>query len=69
VNPRQGPVLSILPAMLRSLLLFPIQNPIQANGGKGTLDPVIWLWADNQMFLSLPVGLTPWATASVRRLR
>lgn len=39
VNPRQGRVLSMLPAMLLYLLFFLIQTSIKSNGGKGKLGP------------------------------
>lgn len=37
VNPRQGRVLSMLPAMLLYLLFFPVQTSLKSNGGKGKL--------------------------------
>ncbi len=36
VNPRQGRVLSMLPAMLLYLLFFLIQTSLKSNGGKGS---------------------------------
>ncbi|EBW8549719.1 LptF/LptG family permease, partial [Salmonella enterica subsp. enterica serovar Enteritidis] len=69
VNPRQGRVLSMLPAMLLYLLFFLIQTSIKSNGGKGKLDPVIWMWAVNLIYLALAIGLNLWDTVPVRRLR
>jgi lipopolysaccharide export system permease protein len=39
VNPRQGRVLSMLPAMLLYLVYFLLQTSIRSNGAKGKLDP------------------------------
>lgn len=39
VNPRQGRVLSMLPAMLLYLLFFLLQTSLKSNGGKGKLGP------------------------------
>ncbi len=44
VNPRQGRVLSMLPAMLLYLVFFLLQTSIKSNGGKGKIDPMIWMW-------------------------
>ncbi|MBZ4354135.1 LptF/LptG family permease, partial [Mycobacterium tuberculosis] len=38
VNPRQGRVLSMLPAMLLYLVFFLLQTSIKSNGGKGKMD-------------------------------
>ncbi|MGP8979862.1 LptF/LptG family permease, partial [Enterobacter hormaechei] len=40
VNPRQGRVLSMLPAMLLYLIYFLLQTSIRSNGAKGKLDPM-----------------------------
>ncbi|MDU7374404.1 MAG: LPS export ABC transporter permease LptF, partial [Klebsiella michiganensis] len=39
VNPRQGRVLSMLPAMLLYLVFFLLQTSIKSSGGKGKMDP------------------------------
>lgn len=65
VNPRQGRVLSMLPAMLLYLLFFLIQTSIKSNGGKGKLNPVIWMWAVNLIYLALAIGLNLWDTVPV----
>ncbi|VEA21636.1 Lipopolysaccharide export system permease protein lptG [Salmonella enterica subsp. enterica] len=59
----------MLPAMLLYLLFFLIQTSIKSNGGKGKLDPVIWMWAVNLIYLALAIGLNLWDTVPVRRLR
>lgn len=64
VNPRQGRVLSMLPAMLLYLLFFLIQTSIKSNGGKGN-HPVIWMWAVNLIYLALAIGLNLWDTVPV----
>ncbi|KAG1716460.1 hypothetical protein ID866_735 [Astraeus odoratus] len=45
VNPRQGRVLSMLPAMLLYLIYFLLQTSIRSNGAKGKLDPMVWTWS------------------------
>lgn len=69
VNPRQGRVLSMLPAMLLYLMFFLIQTSLKSNGGKGRLDPAVWMWVVNLAYLALAVGLNLWDTVPVRRLR
>src|SRR5690606_9230527 len=56
VNPRQGRVLSMLPAMLLYLVFFLLQTSIKSNGGKGKIDPMIWTWVVNGLYLLLAVG-------------
>ncbi len=69
VNPRQGRALSMLPAMLLYLIFFLLQSALRSNGGKGRLDPLLWMWGVNLAFLSLAVALNMWDTVPVRRLR
>lgn len=69
VNPRQGRVLSMLPAMLLYLVFFLLQTSLRSNGAKGKLDPLIWMWAVNLLYLALAVGLNVWDTVPVRRIR
>ena len=69
VNPRQGRVLSMLPAMLLYLVFFLLQTSIKSNGGKGKLDPALWMWVVNLLYLALAVGLNLWDTVPVRRIR
>ncbi len=49
VNPRQGRVLSMLPAMLLYLIFFLLQTSLRSNGAKGKLDPMIWMWLVNSL--------------------
>ena len=69
VNPRQGRVLSMLPAMLLYLVFFLLQTSIKSNGGKGKIDPVIWAWAVNVLYLLLAIALNLWDTVPMRRFR
>lgn len=69
VNPRQGRVLSMLPAMLLYLVFFLLQTSIKSNGGKGKIDPAVWMWVVNLLYLALAVCLNLWDTVPVRRIR
>ncbi|MGE0972152.1 LPS export ABC transporter permease LptF [Klebsiella sp. WOUb02] len=69
VNPRQGRVLSMLPAMLLYLIFFLVQTSIKSNGGKGKMDPMIWMWGVNLLYFALAVLLNLWDTVPMRRFR
>ena len=69
VNPRQGRVLSMLPAMLLYLVFFLLQSSLRSSGGKGRIDPAVWMWAVNLGYLGLAVLLNMWDTVPMRRLR
>ncbi len=69
VNPRQGRVLSMLPAMLLYLVFFLLQTTLRSNGAKGKLDPMIWMWVVNLAYLALAVVLNLWDTVPMRRVR
>ncbi len=69
VNPRQGRVLSMLPAMLLYLVFFLLQTSLKSNAGKGKLDPAVWMWAVNLLYIALAVALNLWDTVPMRRLR
>jgi len=69
VNPRQGRVLSMLPAMLLYLVFFLLQTSLKSNAAKGRIDPLIWMWAVNLLYLTLAIGLNLWDTVPMRRLR
>ncbi|VEC86550.1 FIG000988: Predicted permease [Raoultella ornithinolytica] len=69
VNPRQGRVLSMLPAMLLYLVFFLLQTSIKSNGGKGKIDPMIWMWGINLLYFALAVLLNLWDTVPMRRFR
>ncbi|WLI75103.1 LPS export ABC transporter permease LptF [Kosakonia sp. H02] len=69
VNPRQGRVLSMLPAMLLYLVFFLLQTTLRSNGMKGKLDPLVWMWVVNFIYLALAVVLNMWDTVSMRRVR
>ena len=69
VNPRQGRVLSMLPAMLLYLIFFLLQSSLRSSGGKGRLDPALWMWVVNLAYLGLAIVLNAWDTVPMRRLR
>ena len=62
-------VLSMLPAMLLYLVFFLLQTSIKSNGGKGKMDPAIWMWAINLLYFALAVLLNLWDTVPMRRFR
>ena len=55
--------------MLLYLLFFLIQTSLKSNGGKGKLDPTLWMWTVNLIYLALAIVLNLWDTVPVRRLR
>lgn len=69
VNPRQGRVASLLPAIILYLIFFLLQSSIRSNGYKGKLDPLFWMWAVNLVYLGLAVAINLWDTMPVRHLR
>ena len=69
VNPRQGRVLSMLPAMLLYLVFFLLQTSLKSNAGKGKIDPAIWMWTVNLAYIALAVVLNLWDTVPMRRFR
>ncbi|HAT3953349.1 MULTISPECIES: LPS export ABC transporter permease LptF [Enterobacteriaceae] len=69
VNPRQGRVLSMLPAMLLYLVFFLLQTSLKSNAGKGKLDPAVWMWTVNLLYIAVAVALNLWDTVPMRRLR
>ncbi|AHG20982.1 lipopolysaccharide ABC transporter permease [Chania multitudinisentens RB-25] len=69
VNPRQGRVLSMLPALLLYLIFFLVQTSLRSNGGKGKLDPMLWIWLVNAAYFAIALGLNLWDTVPMRRLR
>ncbi|HHL2558559.1 TPA: LPS export ABC transporter permease LptF [Yersinia enterocolitica] len=69
VNPRQGRVLSMLPAMLLYLIFFLLQSSLRSNASSGKLDPAIWMWVVNGAYLALAVVLNLWDGLPARKLR
>lgn len=69
VNPRQGRLLSMLPAMLLYLIFFLLQSSINSAAAKGRLDPAIWMWLVNLLYLALAIVLNLWDTVAMRRFR
>ncbi len=69
VNPRQGRVVSMLPAMLLYLIYFLVQSSLKSNASRGKLDPMVWIWAVNAFYLALGIILNLWDTLPARRIR
>lgn len=69
VNPRQGRVLSMLPAMLLYLIFFLLQTSLRSDGSHGTINPTLWVWLVNVAFLVLALVLNLWDSVTMRRLR
>lgn len=69
VNPRQGRVLSMLPAIFLYLIFFLLQSSLRSNGAKDKLDPMIWMWVTNLLYLGLAVVLNMWDTLPARKIR
>ncbi|MFI0487767.1 MAG: LPS export ABC transporter permease LptF [Yersinia sp. (in: enterobacteria)] len=69
VNPRQGRVLSMLPAMLLYLIFFLLQSSLRSNAGNSKLDPLIWMWVVNATYLAIAVISNLWNVPPVRKLR
>lgn len=69
VNPRQGRVLSMLPAMLLYLIFFLLQSSLRSNAGNGKLDPFIWMWIVNGAYLAVAVVSNLWDGLPARKLR
>lgn len=68
-EPRQGRMLSILPAILLYLIYFLLQSSFSSNGSKGKLDPLFWIWLTNAGYLFLAILLNLWDKPFFRRLR
>lgn len=69
VNPRQGRVLSMLPAMLLYLVFFLLQTSLKSNAAKGKIDPMLWTWLVNLIYFGIALLLNVWDTVPMRRLR
>nr|WP_113869675.1 LPS export ABC transporter permease LptF [Brenneria salicis]NMN93049.1 lipopolysaccharide export system permease protein [Brenneria salicis ATCC 15712 = DSM 30166]RBP57277.1 lipopolysaccharide export system permease protein [Brenneria salicis ATCC 15712 = DSM 30166]RLM28408.1 lipopolysaccharide ABC transporter permease LptF [Brenneria salicis ATCC 15712 = DSM 30166] len=69
VNPRQGRVLSMLPAMLLYLIFFLLQSSLRSNAGKGKIDPMLWIWLTNLVYFAIAVILNLWDSVPMRKAR
>lgn len=69
VNPRQGRVLSMLPAMLLYLIFFLLQSSLRSSASNDRIDPLFAMWGVNLFYLALAVVLNVWDTVPVRKLR
>ncbi|AKJ41270.1 LPS export ABC transporter permease LptF [Pragia fontium] len=69
VNPRQGRVVSMLPAMLLYLIYFLLQSSIRSNASRGKIDPMMWVWVVNLSYLAIGILLNLWDSIPSRRIR
>lgn len=69
VNPRQGRVASMLPAMLLYLIYFLLQSSLKSNADKGHINTMFWVWLVNFSYFALAIALNLWDSIPVRRLR
>lgn len=69
VNSRKGQILSILPAILLYLIFFLLQTSLRANGAKGKLNPMLWMWLTNMAYLALALVLNLWDSVLARKFR
>ena len=42
---------------------------MRSNGAKGKLDPMVWMWGTNLLYLVLALVLNAWDTLPVRKVR
>lgn len=68
VNPRQGRVLSMLPAMLLYLVFFLLQSSMRSSAANGKIDPIVGMWGVNLFYLALAMVLNLWDTVPVRKV-
>ena len=59
----------MLPAILLYLIFFLLQTSLRSNAGKGKLDPMLWLWLVNGVYLAIALALNLWDTVPMRKLR
>ncbi|WP_395479905.1 LPS export ABC transporter permease LptF [Candidatus Curculioniphilus buchneri] len=69
MNVYQNKIQNIFPAMLLYLMFFLIQTSLRSNGVKGKIDPMLWMWATNIIYLAIALALVVWDCTPVRRLR
>lgn len=60
VKPRQNRTLNMLPAILLYLIFFLLQSSLRYNTAQGKLDPLLWLWMVNGIYLFLAIVLNKW---------
>ncbi len=69
VNPRESPALSTVLAILLYFIFFLLQTTLRSSAAKGQLDPALWLWGVNIIYLSIALTLNLWDTAWMCKLR
>lgn len=65
----QKRIVNILLAVLLYLIFFILQISIRFNGAKGKLDPMIWMWFINLIYLTIALIMNLWGSVPVRKLR
>lgn len=68
VNPRQGRVVSMLPAILLYLIYFLAQSSIKTNVAKDAINPIIWVWGVNFIYFLIGVVLNYRHSPLLKRL-
>ncbi|CUX96246.1 Lipopolysaccharide export system permease protein LptF [Candidatus Gullanella endobia] len=68
INPRQGRILSILPAMLLYLIFFLLQTVLHSNDMKDKINSILWMWLINATYLILALVLNLWDSVPMKRL-
>lgn len=69
VNPRQGRVLSMVPAMLLYLVYFLLQSSLRSNAMKARIDPMTWIWVVNACYFVIALLVNFWDSIPARRVR
>nr|BET44565.1 MAG: LPS export ABC transporter permease LptF [Candidatus Aschnera chinzeii] len=68
-NPREGRLLSILPAMLLYLIFFLLQSVFYSNIENGNVNYIIYMWLVNIFYLLLGILLNIWDLFKIRYMR
>lgn len=69
VNPRQGRVLSMLPAILLYLIFFLLQSSFKTNVEAAKFDPIISMWVVNISYLLTAIVLNCWDSLPARKFK
>lgn len=68
-NLQQRNVSGILPAILLYLIFFLLQTALRSNGAKGKLNPMLWMWLTNLVYLMIVLILNLFDSIPARKLR
>lgn len=66
ITPQLNDILNILIALLFYLLYFVIQTSLHANGIKGKLNSILWMWVTNMIYLFIIILLNFWKSILVK---